>query len=260
MITEIAIVQVEGRGAEPAAARLERGLQLLNTLDRPVGLAVFPELWTVGYFNFAQYATVAEPVPGPLTARFSEAARRAGTWLHAGSVIECTPERILFNTSVLFDSQGQLRAVYRKIHLFGYQSEEKELLQPGVDPVVVSTRFGHIGLATCYDLRFPELFRILTARGAEAFVVVSAWPQDRLDHWLVLARARAVENLAYVIGCNMCGIVGNTRLAGHSLVVDPWGMPVAAAEDEEQVLHARVDWARVRDLRRRFPALADRRL
>jgi predicted amidohydrolase len=166
----------------------------------------------------------------------------------------------LYNTSILFDSQGNLQAVYRKIHLFGHDSAEKNLLCPGSALTVVRMPQGCVGLATCYDLRFPELFRQLTDRGAEAFAVVAAWPERRVAHWIVLSRARALENLAYVIACNMSGVVAETRLGGHSLVADPWGAVVAEAGEEEQVLYARLDWDHLREIRRGFPALADRRL
>jgi predicted amidohydrolase len=255
----IALLQMGMLDGETAKVRLARGLRLLSSLDRSVRMAVFPELWVTGFFEFDDYERQAEPLDGELALQFADAARSKRIWLHAGSIVE-RADHSRFNTSLLFDPEGRLTASYRKIHLFGYRSREAELLQQGVSPVVVPTELGMIGLATCYDLRFPEFFRCMLATGAEVFVVTSAWPFPRLEHWLVLARARAIENLAYVVACNAAGSQRGQTLLGNSLVVDPWGTPVARAGDAEQILYADLDLNRVHDWRDRFPSLHDRRL
>jgi predicted amidohydrolase len=259
MAVDVALLQISHCPEESSQDRIERGLALLAELERRVQLAVFPELWTVGYFNFEEYARSAEPIPGPSSRRFSEVARDLGIWLHAGSIIERSPQG-LYNTSLLFAPDGSLRATYRKIHLFGYDSRESELLTPGDELTVAQTPFGVLALTTCYDMRFPELYRQLVQRGAEIFLVTAAWPYPRLEHWLILARARAIENLAYMVCCNASGRIREQQLLGNSLIIDPLGTPTARAGDDEQILYGTLDLDHVREVRARFPALRDRRL
>ena len=259
MAVDIALLQIGHRAKESCQDRIERGLALLARMERRVELAIFPELWTVGYFNFEEYEHHAEPIPGPSSRRFSAAARDLGIWLHAGSIIERSSQG-LYNTSLLFAPDGSLRATYRKIHLFGYDSRESKLLTPGDELTVIDTPFGVLALTTCYDIRFPELYRQLVQRGAEIFLVTAAWPYPRLEHWLVLARARAIENLAYMVCCNASGRMRDQQLLGNSLIVDPWGTPTARAGEGEQILYGALDPTHVREVRTTFPALRDRRL
>lgn len=258
-MTDVALLQIAIRDDESHDQRLQRGIAMLGNLDRPVQLAILPELWTVGFFSFDQYAASASAVPGPVTEQLASAARDMKTWLHAGSIVEQSSEG-LHNTSLLFDPTGKLVATYRKLHLFGFESEEGTRLKPGDEPRVVRTQLGALGLSTCYDLRFPELYRLMSKDGAEIFLVTSAWPYPRLEHWLVLNRARAIENLAYVVACNAAGHTQGKTLLGNSLVVDPWGTPIARAGGDEQVLYCSLDPDLLGDVRSRFPALRDRRL
>lgn len=256
----IALLQIAVNDGEDHASRLRRGIQMLRNLQRPVDLAVLPELWTVGFFSFEHYAASASTIPGEISEQLAGVARELKIWLHAGSVVERGADGKLHNTSLLLDPDGKLVSTYRKLHLFGYQSEESQLLQPGEEPAIVQTPFGTVGLSTCYDLRFPELYRLMSKNGTEIFLVTSAWPFPRLEHWLILNRARAIENLAFVVACNACGETRGRKLLGNSIVVDPWGVPVARAGEEEQVLYAQIDPELTRQVRSRFPALRDRRL
>jgi predicted amidohydrolase len=251
----VASLQLEISGSEGKAARVERVAREVEAL-RGTDLVVLPEVWNVGYFNFERYAAEAEPLEGPTIARLAAAARAAGAWLLAGSIIEAADGR-LFNTSVLLDREGAVRGSYRKIHLFGYGSREQELLTRGETPTVVDTELGGIGLATCYDLRFPELFRALVDRGAELFLITSAWPYPRVEAWTTFNRARAHENLAWLISANCAG--GDpVACCGRSMVVDPWGTPVAAAGDRPAIVTAEIDLAAAAAARADFPALQDR--
>lgn len=254
----VALVQINIRDEEPADSRLQRGLNLIDSLDHPVSLVVFPELWTVGFFNFERYATSAEPLDGPTAARLSQAAARGAFWLHGGSIVERSADGRLYNTSLLFNPAGKLAAFYRKIHLFGIQSAEKSVLRAGEQVMSVESEIGKLGLTTCYDLRFPELYRALSARGTEVSLVSATWPSARLDHWLLLLRARAIENLCYVLACNTSGSCAGVALAGNSLIVDPWGKVLAQASDQECLLYAEVDLEAVARIRSHFPALEDR--
>jgi predicted amidohydrolase len=250
-MTRVASIQLEVTRAEPKAERVERAAGLVESLDR-ADLVLLPEAWNVGYFGFDRYAEDAETLDGPTVERLSKAARAANAWVLAGSIIERDGDR-LHNTSVLLDRQGAVAGSYRKIHLFGYGSEEQRLLSPGDVVTVVETELGPLGLATCYDLRFPELFRAMVDRGTEAFLVASAWPYPRVEAWSVLNRARALESQAWLISANCVG-----DGCGRSMVVDPWGTPVAAAGDREAVLIADVDLESAGAARADFPALRDR--
>jgi predicted amidohydrolase len=255
----VALIQIAMRDDEPAAARLERGIGLIEKLDRPVRLVMLPELWTAGFFNFDQYQKLAEPLDGPTVARLSATAARGKFWLHGGSLIERSSDGNLHNTSLLFNPAGVLVATYRKMHLFGYESGEKAILHPGEAPVNIPSEIGNLAPTTCYDMRFPELYRCLSRRGAELALITSAWPAARLEHWVVLARARAIENLFYVLACNAAGSNRGHELAGNSMIIDPWGKVVAQAPAEESVLCAEIDPAEVAAVRAEFPALRDRR-
>jgi predicted amidohydrolase len=250
---KVALVQLDVDLAEPRERRLHR---VLETIARhgDADLVVLPELWLTGYFAFDEYADTAEPLDGPTARALGGAARAAHTSVLAGSIVERDGER-LHNTVLLFDHTGTLVHTQRKVHVFGYQSRETELLT-GADAV---TAYQGIGTATCYDLRFPEVFRLLVDQGAEVLVLPAAWPAARTQHWQLLTRARAVENQCFVLACNGAGAQAGVRLAGQSAVVGPTGDVLASAGAGEQVLEADVHVAEVHRVRADFPALRDRR-
>ncbi len=228
-------------------------------------LVVLPELWPVGAFAFERFAECAEPLDGPTAQAMGAAARDAGVWLHAGSVVEreeATPGGPLYNTSLLFAPDGTLHRYYRKIHRFGFDRGEAVLMAAGQE--IVTARLDGpgvtVGLATCYDLRFPEQFRLLVDAGAELMVVPAGWPARRRAHWSLLARARAVESQAYVLACGTAGTHADVEQAGYSVVVDPWGEVLAEAGPGEEVLTVDLDPARVAETRSQFPVLRDRLL
>jgi predicted amidohydrolase len=223
-------------------------------------LVVLPELWALGGFAYDAWSSGAEPLDGPTAEAMSAAARAAGVWLHAGSVVERDSDGTIYNTSLLFNRQGELRRTYRKVHRFGFDSGEAVLMGAGQEIATAATEHGMLGLATCYDLRFPELFRALLDAGSEILVVPAAWPARRREHWTLLARARAVEEQAYVLGCNATGTHGGVAQAGHSLVVDPWGTVLAEAGDSEEILTVDFDPGTVARTRADFPVLRDRLL
>lgn len=230
-------------------------------------LVVLPELWTTGAFAYERFAAEAEPLEGPTFEAMAEAASDAGVWLHAGSIPEraasgsgsdAAGDGTLYNTSLIFSPSGDLAAAYRKIHRFGFDQGEAVLM--GAGDALVTVRLPHtvLGVATCYDLRFPELFRGLVDAGAETLVVPAGWPERRRSHWTLLARARAVENQAFVLACGTAGTHAGVPQAGHSIVVDPWGEVLAEAGSGEEVLTVDFDPAEVAGTRERFPALKDR--
>lgn len=254
-------------------ANLDRAVEAVaDAAARGADLVVLPELFSVGYFAFDAYARSAEGLDGPTLSRLRAAAADRGVHLLAGTVVEDlaasaaagvpTPaDEGLANAAVLFDDAGERRLVYRKHHLFGYESAESRLLTPGERvPTAALDGLGvTVGVTTCYDLRFPELYRDLADDGATLVLVPSAWPYPRVEHWRLLPRARAVENLAYVAAANGVGAVGDETLLGRSAVYDPWGIAVASAGDDEALVTADVDPDRVAAVRDEFPALHDRR-
>ena len=160
----------------------------------------------------------------------------------------------LYNTAVLLDPEGKLIGSYRKSHLLSFRSQERDLLTPGEEITVLSTTIGTIGLAICYDLRFPELFRAMSERGAEVFLIAACWPSVRSEAWDCLCRARAAENQAIVVACTATG----KSLVGRSMVVDPWGVKVAALGGEEGILRSELDLKALRKFRKEFPAWRER--
>ncbi len=170
-----------------------------------------------------------------------------------------TGETVHYNTALVFSPDGGLAATYRKIHRFGFDRGEATLMAAGAEPVTVPLPDTTLGLATCYDLRFPELFRALTGAGAQVLVVPAGWPARRAAHWSLLARARAVENQCYVLACGTAGAHAGVPQAGRSVIVDPWGETLAeAAGSEEEVVTADLDPAYVAKVRADFPVLRDR--
>ena len=257
-MTRVALLQIDVSAEQSPEQRIQHVLMLIREQVGLCDVVCLPELWTVGAFS----SSLMEPSAVERTSSFvtdlGDAARMAKVWLHAGSFIERDGNQ-LFNTSVVFRPDGSIAAFYRKIHLFGFDTGEATLLSGGEDLVTIGkTPLGMLGLTTCYDLRFPELFRALVAQGVETFSIPSGWPSSRLHHWQILLQARAIENQAWVIACNSSGLSGDVELAGHSIVVNPRGEIVSQAGAHETVLYADVDMNEVTSWRLEFPALGDR--
>lgn len=235
---------------------------VLKMMDKCVGddLILLPELWNIGFFSYDEYQSLSESINGETATAISLKAKELGAYVYSGSFVE-KKEHKFYNTSILFDRKGHNVLEYRKIHLFSYQCKEPEILSPGEEIAVVPTEFGRIGLATCYDLRFPELFRkMCVEKGAEIFLVTSAWPFPRIEAWNALNQVRALENTSYLISCNAVGVDHGIRLAGHSQVVDPWGYVCASSGYEETIVKCDINFHDISKVRNEFPVLKDRRL
>jgi deaminated glutathione amidase len=230
-------------------------------------LIVLPEKWTV-IGSDEQLQVGAEELDGPAISWARAVARELKIDLVAGSIAErVVGQELLANTSVHVDPRGELRAVYRKVHMFdveidGRSYRESDVEQAGEEIVLSETSDGvELGLSICYDLRFPELFRILAVRGARVVALPSAFtlPTTR-DHWETLIRARAIENQTFVIAANQVGRhPGGQRSGGRSMIVDPWGVVLAQAPDREGYAVADCDLESQREIRTRLPSLANRR-
>jgi predicted amidohydrolase len=249
------VVQVAYGDDESLDQRVARVAGLVRG-QRGADLVVLPELWPQGGFSYDRWDGQAQPLDGPVVRALQEATRDLGARVHMGSLVERDETGRLFNTSVLLGGDGAVLATYRKIHLFGFGEGEPKLITPG-DSLVVHDG---LGLATCYDLRFPELFRGLLGAGAEVVLMPAAWPAKRVAHWRLLAQARAVEDQVYVVACNTGGRHAGVAMGGGSIVVDPWGSVLAEAGTGEEVLVVDVDRDLVGRTRASFPVLADRRL
>ncbi|GAB7017915.1 carbon-nitrogen family hydrolase [Halostagnicola bangensis] len=267
--TELALAQI---GIEPGDVdgNVERATAAVaRAASSGADLVVLPELFNVGYFAFDQYEHYAEPIRGRTFDRLRDAAVDHDVAVLAGTIVEDlaateavpTPaEEGLANTAALFGSDGTLELVYRKHHLFGYESAESELLVAGERVETADICGFTVGVTTCYDLRFPELYRELVDAGAELLLIPSAWPYPRIEHWETLARARAIENQCYVAAVNGSGTFEDAELIGRSTVYDPWGVRLASSGDDPAQVSTGIDPGAVEDVRSSFPALEDRRL
>ncbi|KOG35028.1 carbon-nitrogen family hydrolase [Streptomyces resistomycificus] len=251
------LIQIAVDEGESVDSRRRRTASLVRD-QAGADLVVLPELWTTGAFAFEEFGSAAEPLQGPTYEAMAKAASDAGVWLHAGSIPERASDGTLYNTSLFFAPSGDLAASYRKIHRFGFDKGEAVLMGAGEDLVTVRLPDTTVGVATCYDLRFPELFRGLVDAGAETLVVPAGWPERRRAHWTLLAQARAVENQAFVLACGTAGTHAGVPQAGHSIVVDPWGAVLAEAGSDEEILTVEFDPGKVATTREQFPALKDR--
>jgi len=224
-------------------------------------LIVLPEVFTSGV-DHRCLQKLAETIPGGQTTEFfSEIAKKYETNIVAGSIVEKIGDEFK-NTSVVFDRQGEILGKYQKIHMFDYYgSNESDYMSSGDKAVVVQTDIGKIGLSICYDLRFPELYRALTYAGAEIITCVAAWPYPRLDHWVILNKARAIENTVYMAAVNQCGRVNPKRQnVGKSMLINPWGDVTASVGGDEGVMLGEIDFGYLRKIREEFPVLNDRNL
>lgn len=265
----IALIQVEYADDESVEDRTERVAELVAAQEGH-DLVVLPEMWSAGAFDYRAWPDRTQTVDGPVVSRLAEVAREIGAVVHTGSIAEAPPGepgpqgRGLWNTSVLLDASGERIARYRKMHRFGFGNGEPRLMEAGEDVVVLDLPAPAdgltAGLSTCYDLRFPELYRAQVDQGAQIFVVPAAWPAARVEAWRLLLRARAIEDQCFVLGCNTAGTHARTPMGGRSAVIDPRGEVLAEAGTGQEVLSVTIDPAAVAEVRESFPVLADRRL
>ncbi|HWB56539.1 MAG TPA: carbon-nitrogen hydrolase family protein [Gaiellaceae bacterium] len=264
-LLRVACVQINASGSK--ADNIERAEALVaRAAATGADVVLLPEKWN-GIGSAEILLDVAEPLEGGETVEaMSGWARTHGITLVGGSIAERRDGREkLSNTSVVFDPEGEIAAVYRKIHLFdvevgGHVYRESETEEPGDEPVTCEVEGWRVGLSVCYDLRFPELYRILAVEGAELVTVPAAFTlYTGKDHWELLLRARAVENQCFVAAANQWGVnAGGKPSYGRSSIVDPWGVVLAQAPDEDCVISAALDRSAMERIRRALPSLANR--
>ena len=241
---------------QPKEKNIAHALRMIDAAPQS-DLILLPEIWPCGFFSFDRYERDSESLDGSIVNACKDKAREKNCYIFMGSMVEHADAQF-YNTSLFLNPKGEIEARYRKIHLFGYQSEEAAILTAGQDIVVTDTPWGMTGFSTCYDLRFPELFRRMVDRGAKFFLVASAWPHIRKEAWNLFNRCRAHENLAFLISCNCAGANQDNKYAGHSMIVDPLGQVVAEGSEKEEYISASIDPDLVDAVRRDFPALRDR--
>mgnify|MGYP000016099169 FL=1 len=265
MTSHIGVVQMR------SSDKLEDNLdcahkKIQQAADKGVDLIAFPETFLYVGRDNAEKHRVAQSLDGEIVQTFREYADKYDLSILMGSIYEKTPDEPerLYNTSVLINRQGEVSGVYRKIHMcdapaLGYN--ESAGIKPGNIPVVVDHEIGKIGLTICYDLRFPELFRELTARGAEIiFVPAAFFLYTGKHHWLPLLIARAIENQVYIVAPNQWGEHHEGRTSyGSSVVIDPWGSIVCCASERPEVVSTEIDLAYLKEVRQNMPILSHRR-
>jgi predicted amidohydrolase len=219
-------------------------------------LILFPELWSTAY-DLTRASRYASSLDTGLFADLSALAQRTGIHI-LGSTLSILGVNQFGNTLTVFAPDGTLLADYSKIHLFRLM-DEHQYLTAGDKPILVDLPFGRAGLAICYDLRFPELFRGYALAGAEMVFLPAEWPHPRLSHWQTLVRARAIENQMFVFACNRVGRDSSNEFFGHSMAVDPWGEILAEGGEGEELITLTADLSKVQEARRKIPVLQDRR-
>jgi predicted amidohydrolase len=262
---DVAVLQMNS--GEDKSANVETALRLIDQAAATgARLVVLPEIWTY-LGDESGNRENSESIPGPVTEALSARARLHGIYVHGGSMLEKRAgEPKLFNTTVVFDPSGDIVAQYSKIHMFdvvldgvaAYQ--ESNTVQRGEEIVTFDMDGVTVGLTICYDLRFPELFRILALKGADLIVLPAAFTMTTgKDHWEVLIRARAIENQVYMVSCGQFGPDSSGKWCyGRSLIADPWGTVLGTAPDREYVLRATVDLDYLRKVRRQVPSVQNR--
>jgi deaminated glutathione amidase len=281
-MSELVVGAVQMTSTEDVEANLERARELVRQAATSGALLVgLPENFAYLGNDRDHRLSIAEIVPdpgsaaadardasGPILGAMQELARTTGTWLLLGGFPERGSGKKIRNTALLLDPAGTVVSVYRKIHLFdvdvpgGKRFRESEAIEPGQAPVVAETPWGGLGLSICYDLRFPELYRTLAARGARIVAVPSAFTAETgKDHWHVLLRARAIENQVFLLAPAQFGAHGANRSSyGHALVVDPWGAVLAECGDHDGFALARLDFDYQDEVRTALPVLTHRRV
>ncbi len=265
-VKNLSVTIVQTSASLDVQSNLARIEELLSAAPHS-DLIALPEVFALRGDD-RDHREVAEPVSGSIVERMAAIAVAHDSWLLAGSMVEASDEQT-WNTCLLLDRQGRVTATYRKIHLFeahledGTVIREEDSYSAGTEPVVVELDGWCCGMSICYDLRFPELYRLYAERGAHLFFVPANFTQNTgKDHWEVLLRARAIENQCFVIAPNQCGTNERTGAAsyGNSMAVGPWGEVLCRAGDAETVLCVELDPESLRKVRKRIPVLDHRRL
>lgn len=251
----IAIGQMDVRAGQRKANLADAWRLADQAREAQVDILLLPELWLDGY-DLEHADTWATELGTGGFAEMAAIARASGLYV-AGSLMERHAEGIS-NTAVFVDPTGEILGSYRKIHLFRLMQEQRYLV-PGDHVTLCQTPWGPVGLAICYDLRFPEMFRTLALAGAVMFLIPAQWPVRRIDTWILLLRARAIENEMVVAACNRVGVENDVVFPGRSAIVDPWGHTLVECDDQPGLFVAQVNLDEIKVARRYMTVYEDRR-
>ena len=257
----VSLAQMEVVVANPDENLKKAESCIKEAVARKSDIVCFPEMWTTG-FNWKKNEKVAAGQQKVID-QVAALAKQYDIWIN-GSMLALNEDKKVSNASFLFNNKGKIAASYRKTHLFSLL-HENDHMAPGKSLTVMDTPWGRAGLAICYDIRFPELFRTYALQGVEMVFSPMAFPHPRLEHWKILVRARAIENQMFIIGTNRVGTEdfgqdGAVTYFGTSCIIDPWGKTVIEAnETDEVVLTATIDLSLVSELRSKMTVLKDRR-
>ncbi len=264
-LCKVSVIQMKTRAAKEESLRAaEAGIR--RAKEAGADIAVLPEMFACPY-ETEQFPAYAEEADGESVRRLSEAAKEAGLYLVGGSLPERNREGKIYNTSFVFDRNGRLLSSHRKVHLFdidikgGQRFRESDTLSSGNHATVFPTEFGPMGLCICYDIRFPELFRVMADRGAVAVFCPAAFNRTTgPKHWELLFRSRAVDNQLFMIGAAPAADETASYVSyGHSIAVSPWGEILSQAGEEETVLTVTLNLDEVSSVREQLPLLKHRR-
>ncbi|MBS7525281.1 carbon-nitrogen family hydrolase [Fusibacter paucivorans] len=218
---------------------------------------VLPETWNTGFFPKDNLEKYCDQNGQKTKALFSRLAKKYHKHIIAGSVSDFRDGKC-FNSSYIFDREGNVIANYDKTHLFSYMDEDK-YYEKGGHICTFNLDNVKCGIVICYDLRFLELVRTLALDGIEVLFIVAQWPRVRLEHWMTLCKARAIENQIYVVAVNSCGVAGETQYGGHSLMIDPWGNLICEGGDEACTIEGILNIETIQEIRNTIHVFKDRR-
>lgn len=254
---KVSILQMEVKigDIEANMRTVEEGIAVIVREQSP-DVVVLPELWNTGFVPKVA-AELATGQRERLCPWMAELAMRHNIVLVGGSIANELHGRV-YNTSFVFDAEGVILAEYNKVHLFS-PAKEHHLFDGGDILPMFYIGGRRAAVITCYDIRFPELARMAALKGIEVLFVVAAWPHPRQDHWEILLKARAIENQVFVVAANTVGSAGKVTMCGHSVVLDPWGLPLAMAGEEATVLTAELPFVLRDSAKAKINVMADRK-
>ncbi len=257
MSLDIAVIQMAVEPGTPAI-NMEKAVAMVREAAKNGSeLIVLPELWYSGY-ALDQLAADAMPLSShPGIQQMQRLAKEYGVFLAAGSVAT-KKQGSYYNTAVFIDNAGRITGQYDKIHLFPLGLHEDQYFAPGKDFCLVDTPWGRVGMILCYDIRFPALCQNLVLRGAEMLIIPAQFGAARIQHWNILAQARAIENQCFVLACDVTGDK-DSGYCGSSLVVSPWGEVLVHGDDQETILYGKLDFSQIEKVRRTIPVFEQRR-
>lgn len=262
---KIAVAQMDSQNDK--GENMRTACRLIDeAVSQGAKLVSFPEVMNLSGENVGEGGG-HEPIPGYTTQLLMEKAKEHGIYIHSGSFMEKIPEEErAYNASVLIDPEGQIIAHYRKLHTFdvtlpdGTVCDESARVRPGDRIVTVDTALGKMGLSVCYDIRFPELYRLMALEGAQIlFAPASFTMPTGKDHWETILRTRAIENGCYLVAADQIGQKVRFTAYGNSMVVDPWGTVIARSSDKVGLIYADIDLDYLDAVRAKIPSLINRR-